>query len=319
MELQDIQSRYESALSEVGKVVVGQFELVEATLVALFSEGNVLIEGVPGLAKTLLVNTLGRVLSCEFRRIQFTPDLMPSDITGHAVYNMKDQEFTFTPGPIFTNLLLADEINRAPAKTQSALLEAMQERQVTVDGTTYPLQPPFITIATQNPIEQEGTYPLPEAQLDRFLFKLLVDYPAQSEEKEILKSFAAGRDTRNLDDFDIKPVLQGGEILEIQRLVRSVIVEESVIDYITSIVDRTRKWHSVEVGSSPRASVNLLLASRAMAACRGRDFVVPDDVKELAPWVLRHRLRLRPDAEIEGTVTDDVVQEILDAVEAPRQ
>ena len=319
MQLPEIQNYYENAISEIGKVVVGQYDLIEATLIALFSEGNVLIEGVPGLAKTLLVNTIGRVLSCDFRRIQFTPDLMPSDITGHAIYNMNEREFTFTPGPIFTNLLLADEINRAPAKTQSALLEAMQERQVTVDGTSYQLNPPFITIATQNPIEQEGTYPLPEAQLDRFLFKLLVDYPSQADERQILKGFAAGRDTRNLDDFGVQSVLSAEQVFDIQKVVRSVIVEESIIDYISGIVDRTRNWHAVEVGSSPRASVNLLLASRAMAACRGRDFVVPDDVKELAPWVLRHRLRLQPDAEIEGTQPDDVVREILDAVEAPRQ
>jgi len=314
-----IESAFDRAVQEIGKVFVGQEELVEAVLIALFCEGNVLIEGVPGLGKTLLVNTLSRVLTCEFCRIQFTPDLMPSDVTGHSVYDMRDKEFTFNPGPIFTNLLLADEVNRAPAKTQSALLEAMQERQVTVDGATYALERPFITIATQNPLEQEGTYPLPEAQLDRFMFKLLVDYPQQNQENDILAQYAAGKDNRDLDTFSLQPVLKAEHIVKIQRAIRQVIVEPSVIHYITSVVGKTRSWHSVEVGASPRASVSILLSARAMAACRGRDFVVPDDVKELAPWVLRHRIRLQPDAEIEGISTDDVIYEVLDAVEAPRQ
>jgi len=317
--VEQIEKAFEQTVAEIGKVVVGQTELIEATLIALFCEGNVLIEGVPGLGKTLLVNTLSKVLSCEFRRIQFTPDLMPSDVTGNSVYNMKDREFTFNPGPIFTNLLLADEINRAPAKTQSALLEAMQERQVTVDGTTYLLDRPFITIATQNPLEQEGTYPLPEAQLDRFMFKLLVDYPTPKDERGILTHYANGRDNRNLDLFGLKTVLDQAGVQTILQSIANVIVEPSIINYITAIVGKTRSWHTVEVGASPRASVNMLLAARATAACRGRDFVVPDDVKELAPWVLRHRLRLRPDAEIEGVATDDVIREVLESVEAPRQ
>ena len=319
MDARQIEELFEKTLSEIGKVIVGQEELVESVLVGLFSEGNVLIEGVPGVGKTLLVNTLSRVLTCEFRRIQFTPDLMPSDVTGISVFNMKSQEFTFNPGPIFTNLLLADEVNRAPAKTQSALLEAMQERQVTVDGTTYLLDRPFITIATQNPLEQEGTYPLPEAQLDRFMFKVLVDYPSHEEEKGILSGYAEGRDTRNLDAFGVRPVMETEHITQIQQLCRRVIVEPSIIEYITSIVGKTRSWHSIEVGASPRASVNLLIASRALAACRGRDFVVPDDIKNLVPWVLRHRIRLRPEAEIEGTMVDDVIRDVLDAVEAPRE
>ncbi|MCH7687932.1 MAG: MoxR family ATPase [Planctomycetes bacterium] len=319
MEIGQIESQFERTLREIGKVFVGQHDLVEAVLIALFSEGNVLIEGVPGLGKTLLVNTLSRVLSCQFRRIQFTPDLMPSDVTGHSIYNMKDREFTFNPGPIFTNLLLADEINRAPAKTQSSLLEAMQERQVTVDGTTYVLERPFMMIATQNPLEQEGTYPLPEAQLDRFMFKLLVDYPTTEQENDILTQFASGKDNRNLDEFDLEPVMRAEDILAIQSAIRNVIVEPSVVSYITSIVAKTRSWHSIEVGASPRASVNILLASRAMAVCRGRDFVIPDDVKDLTAWVLRHRLRLRPDAEIEGITPDDVIGDVLDSVEAPRR
>ncbi|MBI3864580.1 MAG: MoxR family ATPase [Planctomycetia bacterium] len=319
MELAQVAERFQRATEEIGKVLVGQHDLVEATLVALFSEGNILIEGVPGLGKTLLVNTLSKVLSCGFKRVQFTPDLIPSDLTGHSIYNMADRQFTFNRGPIFTNLLLADEINRAPAKTQSALLEAMQERQVTVDGVTYPLDRPFITIATQNPLEQEGTYPLPEAQLDRFMFKLLVGYPATTEEQTILQHYAEGRDARDLSRFNLQEVLSGPQVLEVQQACLGVIVEPSIINYITAIVARTRNWHSVAVGASPRAGVNMLLAARAMSACQGRNFVVPDDVKELAPWVLRHRIRLRPEAEIEGVSPDDTVREILDAVEAPRK
>jgi MoxR-like ATPase len=319
MEAAQIEARFQKLLSEIGKVLVGQQELAEAVLVALFCEGNVLIEGVPGLGKTLLVNVLSRVLACDFRRVQFTPDLMPSDLTGHSVYNMQERQFTFSPGPIFTNLLLADEVNRAPAKTQSALLEAMQERQVTVDGTTYALERPFITIATQNPLEQEGTYPLPEAQLDRFLFKLLVDYPDRQEEAGILGLYANGLDSRDLSRFGLQQVMSGAEVVEIQSALPGVIVETSIIDYITAIVGKTRKWHTIAVGASPRASVSLLVAARALAACNGRSFVIPDDVKELAPWVLRHRLRLKPEAEIEGVSPDAVVKEILDGTPAPRK
>jgi MoxR-like ATPase len=216
-------------------------------------------------------------------------------------------------------LLLADEINRAPPKTQSALLEAMQERQVTVDGTSYPLERPFITIATQNPLEQEGTYPLPEAQLDRFMFKLLVNYPSNEEEQGILRHYAEGRDVRDLSRFGLQPVLTGPQVIEIQQAIASVIVEPSIIAYITNIAAKTRDWHSIGVGASPRAGVNILLAARTLAACSGRNFVVPDDVKELAPWVLRHRIRLRPEAEIEGTSPDDTIRELLDTVEAPKK
>ncbi len=319
MELGQIETVFERAQNEIGKVVIGQEELVEGTLIAVFCEGNVLIEGVPGLGKTLLVNALSRVLDCDFRRIQFTPDLMPSDVTGHSIYDMRENKFNFNRGPVFTNLLLADEVNRAPAKTQSALLEAMQERQVTVDGVTYRLDRPFITIATQNPLEQEGTYPLPEAQLDRFMFKLLVDYPALEQEASILGLFARGKDTRNLDVFDVTPVVAAEQIPLIQDLCKTVIVENSIIHYITNLITRTRSWPTVEVGASPRAGVNLLIASRALAAARGRDYVIPDDIKQLAPWVLRHRLRLRPDAEFEGIQVDDVIREVLETVESPRK
>ncbi len=319
MEVTEISAIFDQAVAEIGKVVVGQSELIEATLVALFCEGNVLIEGVPGLGKTLLVNTLSRVLSCQFRRIQFTPDLMPSDITGHSVYDMQEREFNFNPGPLFTNLLLADEVNRAPAKTQSALLEAMQERQVTVDGTTYALERPFITIATQNPLEQEGTYPLPEAQLDRFLFKLLVDYPTPAQEAQILAHYAAGRDTRNLDQYGLTPLMTAAQVVGVQQAILNMIVEPSIMNYITALVTRTRSWPTIEVGASPRASVNLLLGGRALAACSGRNYVVPDDIKQLAPWVLRHRLRLNPEAEIEGISAETVIQDIIEGVEAPKE
>ncbi len=318
MELDRVAELYQATLDEIGKAVVGQRELVEGVVVALISEGSVLLEGVPGLGKTLLVNVLSRVVSCHFRRIQFTPDLMPSDLTGHSVYDMKEREFHFQAGPIFTNLLLADEINRSPPKSQSALLEVMQERQVTVDGKTYRLRPPFLVLATQNPLEHEGTYPLPEAQVDRFMFKLLVDYPSQEQETQILAHYVAGRDPRQLESFDLKPVMEADEVTEAQRAAARVIVEPKVLAYITEIVAKTRAWHSVSVGASPRGSVNLLLAARVLAACGGRDFVIPDDIKHIAPWVLRHRLRLRPEAEIEGVTADEVVAQILETVTVPR-
>ena len=318
MELNQIESLYKECVDEIGKVVVGQLELVEGVLVALFSEGSVLIEGVPGLGKTLLVNTLSQVVSCSFGRVQFTPDLMPSDLTGHNIYSMQDQEFHFTPGPVFVNLLLGDEINRSPPKTQSSLLEVMEEKQVTVDGVTRALDRPFMVLATQNPLEHEGTYPLPEAQIDRFMFKLLIDYPPPADEREILGHYASGRNPHRLDGFEIRPVLSAQDVLEIQKTVSQVIVEPKVLDYIVEIIDRTRNWHSVTVGASPRGGVNMLVAARTLAACRGRDFVTPDDIKEIAPWVLRHRILLRPDIEIEGTGVDAVITEILESVEVPR-
>jgi MoxR-like ATPase len=318
MELNRVASLYRAVLDEVSKVIVGQLELVEGVVIALFSEGSVLVEGVPGLGKTLLVNVLARTVSSTFKRVQFTPDLMPTDLTGHNVYDMNERKFYFNPGPIFTNLLLADEINRSPPKTQSALLEVMQERQVTVDGRTYQIKRPFLVLATQNPLEHEGTYPLPEAQVDRFMFKLLVDYPTLQQEADILGHYAAGRDPRQLAGFDLRPVVQAAEVVEIQQAAGNVIVEPKVISYIANIVAKTREWHSVSVGASPRGSVNILLAARTMAACRGRDFVTPDDVKEIAPWVLRHRVRLKPEAEIEGVTADQAITEILDSVPAPR-
>ncbi|QDT34191.1 AAA family ATPase [Thalassoglobus polymorphus] len=318
MELERVKILFDECLEEIGKVFVGQVELVEGALIALFSEGSVLIEGVPGLGKTLLVNTLSKVVSCEFGRVQFTPDLMPSDLTGHNVYSMKDQQFHFIKGPVFTNLMLADEVNRSPPKTQSALLEVMEEKQVTVDGETRRLPRPFLVLATQNPLEHEGTYPLPEAQVDRFMFKLMIDYPPVADEKRILGHYASGKNPHHHLGYDLKPVMASTDVLEIQKVASQVIVEEKVINYIVEIIDRTRNWHSVSVGASPRGGVNMLVAGRTLAACRGRDFVTPDDIKEIAPWVLRHRLLLRPDIEIEGTTVDDVILEIMDNVEVPR-
>lgn len=317
MELSNVSQAFDSAIQQIGKVVVGQIELVEGVLVALFSEGSVLIEGPPGLGKTLLVNVLSKTVACDFNRVQFTPDLMPSDLTGHSIYDMKDQQFRFNRGPVFTNILLGDEINRSPPKTQASLLEVMQERQVTVDGVTHSLARPFLVIATQNPIEHEGTYPLPEAQVDRFMFKLLVDYPSIVDEVDILKHYTSGKDPRNLGDFGVESILSAADIMAIQTAVKAVIVEEKILTYIVEIVSACRTWSSVTVGPSPRAGVNMLVAARTLAACRGRDFVTPDDIKELAPWVLRHRLRLRPEAEIEGTTADETIQQILESVQAP--
>jgi len=317
MELPEVKQAFDSAIQQIGKVVVGQIELVEGVLVALFSEGSVLIEGPPGLGKTLLVNVLSRTVSCDFNRVQFTPDLMPSDLTGHSIYDMKEQQFRFNRGPVFTNILLGDEINRSPPKTQASLLEVMQEQQVTVDGVTHSLTRPFLVIATQNPIEHEGTYPLPEAQVDRFMFKLLVDYPSQADEADILRHYTSGKDPRHLNDFGVESILTAPDVLAIQEAVKAVIIEEKLLTYIVDIVSACRTWTSVTVGPSPRAGVNMLVAARTLAACRGRDFVTPDDIKELAPWVLRHRLRLRPEAEIEGSTADETIRQIMESVQAP--
>ena len=319
MEIARFAELYQSVSDEISRIVVGQPDVVGGALVALFSGGSILIEGPPGLGKTLLVNVLARVTSCDFKRVQFTPDLMPADLVGHNIYDMGAREFRFSPGPIFTNLLLADEINRSPAKTQSALLEVMQEHQVTVDGKTYPLEPPFMTLATQNPLEHEGTYPLPEAQIDRFIFKLLIDYPAQSDENAILDLHSEGRKPQDLESFDLRRVLTAVDVIDMQRTADRIIVEPEVINYITSITGRTRNWDTISIGASPRASIGMLAASRALAAAQSRDFVIPDDVKAVAPRVLRHRLRLNPEAEIEGLTPDEVIDSVLDAVEVPRQ
>jgi MoxR-like ATPase len=311
-------STVEHILAELRKVIVGQDDVIEQILVALFAEGHALIEGVPGTAKTLIVKTLAQIVGANFSRIQFTPDLMPSDITGTNVFNMQTTQFTLRHGPIFTDILLADEINRTPPKTQAALLEAMEERQATIDGERYPLSPIFTVLATENPIEYEGTYPLPEAQLDRFLLKILIDYPAESEEAEIIARWDAGFNSRNLESVDVQPLEDPAAILQCRKEVREMRMELGVQKYIVDIVRRTRTHPTILYGASPRASVSLLLCSKALAAIRGRDFVTPDDIRDIAPPVLRHRLALRAEAELDGATTDAVVSDILKTVEVPR-
>jgi MoxR-like ATPase len=309
--------RFRAIHTEVTRVLVGQDDLVEHVLLGLIARGHVLIEGAPGLGKTLLVRALGLVLGCTFKRIQFTPDLMPSDVTGGNVFHQQKGTFVFNEGPVFAQLVLADEINRAPAKTQSSLLEAMQERTVTVDGVTRPLPRPFFVIATQNPIESQGTYPLPEAQLDRFIFKLLVGHPGPEIERQILVGHLRGFDANALDSAGLRRVASAEELLALSESLSRVRVDDGVIAYITDIVGRTRSHRSITHGASPRASISLLQVSQARALCHGRDFVTPDDVKSLAPAVLRHRLGLHPDAEIEGTTPDECVADILRETRVP--
>ena len=304
--------------SEIGKALIGQVDTVEQVLIALFAGGHVLIEGVPGVGKTLLVRALAKTFDGAFTRIQFTPDLMPSDITGHALYDLKSEQFSIRRGPIFTNLLLADEINRAPAKTQAALLEVMQECQVTIEGQSMALAPPFMTLATQNPIEQEGTYPLPEAQLDRFLLKILIGYPAEHEEKSLVASVTAGQTGDALNVEAVATLIKPHTVLGIQRVVASLRVDAAVNDYAVAIVRQTREWSGIAIGAGPRGGIALIRAARARALLAGRDFVTPDDVKAIAIAALRHRITLRPELEIEGQRTDDVLLAMLESVKAPR-
>ncbi|HVB85196.1 MAG TPA: MoxR family ATPase [Candidatus Dormibacteraeota bacterium] len=303
----------------LGRVIVGQDEAIDLALVALLAGGHALVEGVPGVGKTLLVKALARAVSGEFQRIQFTPDLMPADVTGTSVFDLKAQEFRLMRGPIFTNFLLADEINRAPAKTQSALLEAMQERQVTIDRETCPLPPVFIVFATQNPIEHQGTYPLPEAQKDRFLVKIRMGYPAAADENELAKMVAAGEaPERRLVEELRTPVLQPGEIEQLRAATARVRVSDAISSYIVEVVRQTRQHPAVWVGAGPRATLALLSASRALAVLEERDFVLPEDVKTLAAPVLEHRIVLRPEFEMEGVELREVINAVLEAVEVPR-
>ena len=304
--------------NELGKIIVGQDEVVEQILVAILAEGHALIEGVPGTAKTLIVKTLARIIGAKFSRIQFTPDLMPSDITGTNVFNMQTSEFKLRPGPIFTDILLGDEINRTPPKTQSALLEAMEERQATIDGSRYKLSPIFTVLATENPIEYEGTYPLPEAQLDRFLLKILIDYPDRDEELEVVSRWDAGFNSRHLEAVEITPLENPGSVKTCREEVKTMKTEEGIQKYIVEIVQKTRNHPTILYGASPRASVALLLCSKALAAIRGRDFATPDDVRDVSLPVLRHRLSLRAEAELDGATTDAVISDIIKTVEVPR-
>jgi MoxR-like ATPase len=302
--------------SEVGKVIAGQRDMVRLLLTALLADGHVLIEGVPGTAKTLTAKLLARCLDVPFSRIQFTPDLMPSDVLGTPVFNQKKSEFEFRAGPIFSNVILIDEINRAPAKTQSALFEVMEERQVTVDGITYPMKEPYLVLATQNPVEHEGTYRLPEAQLDRFLFKILIHYPAQEEEISILQKHHTASLAEVLQG--VNTVIQGQQLLRYRKAVRSVLADTALMTYMVNVIRQTRNHPSLFLGASPRAAVALLNSSKAYAALQGRDFVTPDDVKALALPVLRHRVILTPEKEMEGSTPDQVLRQIVDSVEVPR-
>ena len=315
MKVEEVHEKSNLVLREVGKAIVGKENVLKMILTTILADGHVLIEDLPGLAKTLMAKSFARALGLEFKRVQFTPDLLPSDIIGVSVFNQKTLEFEFRRGPVFTNILLADEINRSPPKTQSALLEAMQERQVTVEGKTYPLPKPFVVIATQNPIEQEGTYPLPEAQLDRFLVRLHVGYPTREEEKEILRR----RMERKKEEVDINPVVSAEEVVEMQRAIEDVYLSEPILDYIVSIVEETRKdKRNVEIGASPRGSLALMKLSRAYAAIEGRDYVIPDDVKAVAVPALSHRLILKRELWYTKVSQESVMEKILEKVPVPK-
>lgn len=304
--------------TEIQKAIIGQERVIDLVLVALLSGGHVLIEGVPGLGKTLLVRALAQTFKGKHGRIQFTPDLMPSDVIGHVMYDMQNGQFKVRRGPVFANILLTDEINRAPAKTQAALLEAMQERQVTLEGRALILPTPFMTLATQNPVEQEGTYPLPEAQLDRFLLKVNIDYPTESEEFELVEMVVSGSAREAFDLSKIQPVLDIEDIPRMQAIVAEIDVDRQVTEYAVRLVRASREWPGVHMGAGPRGSIALLRAARSMALLRSRDFVTPDDIKDIAPAALAHRILLSPDMEIEGKTSEHVVAEMLASVEAPR-
>ncbi len=309
---------YDAIRQEVGKVFVGQDELVEGTLIAIFSGGHVLIESVPGLGKTLFIRVIGKILGCDFGRIQFTADLMPSDITGAPVFNMKTSEFEFRPGPVFTQLLLADEINRSPAKTHAALLEIMQEKRVTVDGTTHQLELPFLVMATQNPLESEGTYSLPEAQLDRFMFKLMADYPTEEQEAKILAMHGGQSNLDNTLENEIQTLTNPEQINRLTRENAAIRVDPLLVDYINKIVRLTRRWPQFYMGASPRAGISLMQGIRTLAAFNGRDFAVPDDVVHIAKSILRHRVILTAEAEVEGQKIDTLLDELIRTIEVPR-
>jgi MoxR-like ATPase len=309
-------TQIEQIKASVGSIIVGQHNMVELILAALLADGHVLLEGVPGVAKTLAARLMARMVDCTFSRIQFTPDLMPADIIGTSIFDPKTLDFRYRRGPVFANIVLTDEINRAPAKTQAALFEVMEERHVTVDGIANAVLMPFMVMATMNPIEQEGTYRLPEAQLDRFMFKIIVDYPTLAEEEEILRRHQGGKGAGSIDE--IKPVITATDLATYRAQVRSVTVEDSLVRYIASIVHATRDHRSLFLGASPRASIGILNASKAIAAMSGRDFVTPDDVQFTATPILRHRIQLTPEVEMEGVHEDRVIAEIIRTIDVPR-
>jgi MoxR-like ATPase len=318
MDVQDIRAITEAVRGEVGRAIVGQDAVIDLLLTSLLVGGHVLLEGVPGTAKTLITRAFAAGLTLQFGRIQFTPDLMPGDVLGTNLFNFQTNSFILTKGPIFTQLLLADEINRAPPKTQAALLQAMNERLVTIDGKDYPLGEDFMVVATQNPIEQQGTYPLPEAQLDRFLLKLIIDHPSREEEREVVRRHGHRSAMPRLDDFGLQPIADGSALAKARATVTQIKLSDPLVDYIVDVVRATREHSSLEVGASTRAANMLAAAARAFAVLQGRDFVIPDDIKFLALPVLRHRLTLSPSAEIEGLVADRILREVLDQTPAPR-
>jgi MoxR-like ATPase len=313
-----LKNAFQQLRTEISTVILGQSTIVEALLVALLAEGHVILEGVPGTAKTLLVKLFSTLIQGEFRRVQLTPDVLPADVLGTSIFDLGSQQFTLRKGPIFTQILLADEINRTPPKTQAALLEAMEERQVTLDGETFPLSPLFWTIATQNPLEFEGTYPLPEAQLDRFLFKMVVDYPNAAAEKQMLTNILGGFEPHNLAQWAHQPILNGDQILEARQEVRKVHVEDSILDYLLNLVTSSRNQPELLLGASPRAAVGWLRAAQAQAWLDDRAFVTPDDIKGIALPLLRHRFILKPEAQLDGISVDQVIRNLLNRVPVPR-
>jgi MoxR-like ATPase len=316
LNLEPLRESIEKIKAEMESVIVGQHKMIDQLLVSILANGHVLIEGVPGVAKTMTAKIIAKTISVNFSRIQFTPDLMPSDILGTSVFDLKKSEFEFKKGPVFSNLILIDEINRAPAKTQAALFEVMEERQITIDGHCYQLEQPFIVLATQNPIEQEGTYRLPEAQLDRFLFKINIDYPKLDEEITILQREHAIQNTGKLEN--IKTVLTAADIMKYQALVKEIVVEPNLLEYIAKLVVNTRENAFLYLGASPRASIAILNAAKGYAAIRGRDFVTPEDIKDAAIPVLQHRVIVTPEREMEGLTSVEIIKQIIESIEIPR-